>query len=135
SHQNETILVAQINVLNCPSDGNNPSITFTMTDGRMVLEGYTSYPNNIGTILFNNGGMFDGPAYRLAMPAQGGVVTLGSVIDGTSNTTLFSEWVRGKNEPVAGMSNGLHQTYNVNAPYATAPTTNTFVHPPHYLDA
>src|SRR5947209_5421105 len=76
SHQNETILVAQVNVLNCPSDTNDPSVAWVMSNGVAVPEGYTSYPNNIGTILFNNGGTFDGPAYRLAMPSEGGAVTL-----------------------------------------------------------
>jgi prepilin-type N-terminal cleavage/methylation domain-containing protein/prepilin-type processing-associated H-X9-DG protein len=135
SHENETILVAQINVLNCPSDANNPSVTWTMASGQSVPEGYTSYPNSIGTILFNNGGVFDGPAYRMAMPSEGGLVTLASVTDGTSNTAMFSEWVRGKNEPVGSMTNGLHQTYKTLAPYVMAPTTNTYVNPMNYLNA
>jgi prepilin-type N-terminal cleavage/methylation domain-containing protein/prepilin-type processing-associated H-X9-DG protein len=132
---NGTVLIAQINVLNCPSDANNPSVTFTMPDGSSPPEGYTSYPNNIGTILFNNNGTFDGPAYRMAMPTQGGVVTLATVIDGTSNTALFSEFVRGKNQPTTSMTSGTFQTYKTNSPYVSAPTTNTFVPPASYLTA
>jgi prepilin-type N-terminal cleavage/methylation domain-containing protein/prepilin-type processing-associated H-X9-DG protein len=132
THQNETVLVAQLNVFNCPSDGNMPSVSWTMSNGAAVPEGYTSYPNNIGTILFNNGGAFDGPAYRLALPAEGATVTLAAVIDGTSNTALYSEWVRGK----GGSSDfGLHQTYTIGAPYSTAPTMNTYVPPLSYLNA
>ncbi len=132
THQNETVLILQVNVLNCPSDGNSPSISWTMTNGSSVPEGYTSYPNNIGTLLFNNNGMFDGPAYRMAQPAEGGLVTLASVTDGTSNTAIFSEWVRGTN---GSTSPGLHQTYQMGAPYTTAPTTNTYVDPTNYLNA
>jgi prepilin-type N-terminal cleavage/methylation domain-containing protein/prepilin-type processing-associated H-X9-DG protein len=135
SHENETVLVAQINVLNCPSDANNPSVSWTMADGRSLPEGYTSYPNNVGTILFNNGGTFDGPAYRLAQPSEGGVVTLATVTDGTSNTAIYSEWVRGKNQTTGGFTDGPHQTYKVGAPYAAAPTTNTYVNPINYLNA
>jgi prepilin-type N-terminal cleavage/methylation domain-containing protein/prepilin-type processing-associated H-X9-DG protein len=132
SHQNETILVAQLNVFNCPSDGNNPSVAWTMTNGTSVPEGYTSYPNNIGTLLFNNGGAFDGPAYRMALPSEGPTITLSAVTDGTSNTALWSEWVRGKG---GSTDFGLHQTYSMGAPYTTAPTTNTFVNPMNYLNA
>ena len=134
THQNETVLVSQLSVLNCPSDANDPSTTWTMTTA-VLPEGYTSYPNNIGTILFNNGGMFDGPAYRMAIPTEGGVVTLASITDGTSNTTLYSEWVRGKNQTTGTYTDGPHQTYKVGAPYVTAPTTNTYVNPLNYLTA
>jgi prepilin-type N-terminal cleavage/methylation domain-containing protein/prepilin-type processing-associated H-X9-DG protein len=131
SHQNETVLVAQVNVLNCPSDANNPNQTWTMTNGTTVQTGYTSYPNNIGTILFNNGGMYDGPAYRLAATTEGGVVTLASVTDGTSNTAIWSEWVRGKG---GSSDEGLHQTYSMGAPYQ-APSTSAYVAPQLYLNA
>jgi prepilin-type N-terminal cleavage/methylation domain-containing protein/prepilin-type processing-associated H-X9-DG protein len=130
--QNGTVLVAQINVFNCPSDGNSPSVSFTLSTGASVPEGYSSYPNNIGTILFNNAGAFDGPAYRLALPSEGGVVALSSIIDGTSNTAIWSEWVRGKG---GSTDFGLHQTYSMGAPYTTAPTTNTYVAPINYLNA
>jgi prepilin-type N-terminal cleavage/methylation domain-containing protein/prepilin-type processing-associated H-X9-DG protein len=131
SHQNETILVAQINVLNCPSDANVPSISWTMTNGTAVPEGYTSYPNSIGTIVFNNGGAFDGPAYRMAMPTEGGVVTMASVTDGTSNTAMWSEWVRGRG---GSTDFGLHQTYATGAPYQN-PSTTAYVNPQLYLNA
>jgi prepilin-type N-terminal cleavage/methylation domain-containing protein/prepilin-type processing-associated H-X9-DG protein len=131
--QNATILVAQINVLNCPSDANNPSVSFAMPNGSSLPEGYTSYPNNIGTILFNNGGTFDGPAYRMGLASEGGVVTLATVTDGTSNTALYSEFIRGQNQTT--FTNGLFQTYKMNTPYDMAPTTNTFVPTINYMNA
>ena len=88
----------------CPSDANVPVGT-TSVNGVSRQIGYTSYPNNIGTLYFNNN-RFDGPAYRLA--AADGIVTIATVIDGTSNTVIWSEWVRGKNNQG---SRGLHQTY------------------------
>jgi prepilin-type N-terminal cleavage/methylation domain-containing protein/prepilin-type processing-associated H-X9-DG protein len=133
--QNGTVLVAQISVLNCPSDGNQPSVSFTLSTGVSAPEGYTSYPNNIGTILFNNNGTFDGPAYRLAQPTEGGIVTLATVTDGTSNTALYSEYIRGMNQPATNLTAGLFQTYKMNAPYAAAPTTNTYVPTINYFNA
>ncbi len=128
--QNETLLTAQINTFLCPSDANIPNGLWTMKNGTGTRqEGYASYPNNIGTLYFNNGGNFDGPAYRLAYPSEGPTLTLASITDGTSNTAIFSEFVRGKN----GSTNfGLHQTFLTPT---TLPTSNTYVNPINYLNA
>jgi prepilin-type processing-associated H-X9-DG protein len=81
-------------------------------------QGYGSYPNNIGTIFTNNGGKHDGPAYHMGTPAQGGTITMARIKDGTSNTAIFSEWIRGRN---VGTSSGLSQVYFASVPF---PTTN-----------
>jgi prepilin-type processing-associated H-X9-DG protein len=72
--------------------------------------GYTSYPNSIGTTYNNNGGRIDGPGYIMGptTTSYGPTVTLANLVDGTSNTVMFSEWIRGKN---ASPTDGLHQTY------------------------
>jgi hypothetical protein len=93
--------------------------------------GYTSYPNNIGTIARNNGGSFDGPAYIMGAQlstasAQGGTITLASITDGTSNTVIFSEWIRGRADTT---SKGLHQIMVSSTAY---PSTNTYVVPSLY---
>ena len=85
--------VMQINVFNCPSDGERafraeaepraPSIT--------ALLGYSSYTNNIGTVYTNNGGRFDGPAYKMGDTSHSTPPTLASITDGTTNTVIFSE--------------------------------------------
>src|SRR5262249_43258955 len=128
--QNETILVTQINTLLCPSDGNVPIGTRTMSNGTGASQiAYSNYPNNIGTIYRNNGGVFDGPAYIIGQPATGGTVTLASITDGTSNTVSLSEFVRGKNGTT---SLGLHQVYSMPIAF---PTANTFVPLITYLNA
>src|SRR4051794_2713188 len=128
--QNETILVLQVNTLLCPSDGNVPIGSRTMSNGTGALQiGYTSYPNNIGTLYRNNGGTFDGPAYVIGQTATGGTVTLASITDGTSNTVIFSEWVRGMNGTT---STGLHQVYSMPMAF---PTANTYVPLTTYLTA
>ncbi len=129
--QNDTILTTQINTFVCPSDGNIPTYSYTLKNGNGSAQiGYTSYPNSLGTIVSNNGNSFDGPAYIMGPQlntalAQGGTVTLASITDGTSNTVIFSEWVKGKADTTS--INGLGQVlvsstaYSATAPY-TLPT-------------
>src|SRR5262249_44953416 len=94
----------------CPSDGNIPVGNYTFKNGVTGArqQGYGSYPNNIGTVMNNNGNRFDGPAYVIGAPANGPTVHFASITDGLSNTAMFSEWIRGRNEV---LSKGLHQIY------------------------
>jgi prepilin-type processing-associated H-X9-DG protein len=134
--QNDTILTTQINAFVCPSDANIPTFQYTMLNGGGSKQvGYTNYPNNIGTITSNNGGQLDGPAYIMGAPlnptgAQGGTVTLASITDGTSNTVIFSEWIKGRADTVS--TTGLHQILVSSTAY---PSTNTFVLPTLYSSA
>ena len=123
---NFTVRTLTIGTFLCPSDGNVP--TGVTPSGQYPAGatarqiGYTSYPNNIGTTYNNNGGQIDGPAYIMGptTTGYGPTVTLANIIDGTSNTAIFSEWVRGKN---GSSSLGLDQTFVS----GTAFTTGTFV--------
>ena len=124
--QNDTIVTTQINSFICPSDANIPTYSYTLVNGTGARQiGFTNYPNNIGTIYRNNGGSYDGPAYMLESSlntnsAQGGVVTLSAITDGTSNTVMFSEWVKGKGIATPG----LNMVYNNNISF---PSANTYV--------
>jgi prepilin-type N-terminal cleavage/methylation domain-containing protein/prepilin-type processing-associated H-X9-DG protein len=122
--ENLTVSVTSVNAFNCPSDGNNPGVNngpkqnFPPPNGPLVAEGQTNYGNNTGTNPTLNGGKFDGPAYAIENPSLGPPVTLAGVTDGTSNTAMFSEWVKGKGTGVngavgaAGISgDGLNMTY------------------------
>jgi prepilin-type N-terminal cleavage/methylation domain-containing protein/prepilin-type processing-associated H-X9-DG protein len=103
---NFTVRILQVNAFLCPSDTNIPNGTTTV--GNMTGQpGYHSYPNNIGTFARNNGVMYDGPTYELNANF-GGVVSLASITDGTSNTAIFSEFVRGRDIAAA---DGIFQIY------------------------
>jgi prepilin-type N-terminal cleavage/methylation domain-containing protein/prepilin-type processing-associated H-X9-DG protein len=108
--QNDTLVTTQINSFLCPSDGNVPVGTYTFKNGVTGARqtGYGSYANNIGTVMNNFGNQFDGPAYVLGIGSYGPTVTLAAITDGTSNTAMFSEWIRGKN---ITSSQGLYQIY------------------------
>ncbi len=92
---NATVVVTNLNVYNCPSDGNTPNVQFNVPGQGNRPQGTTNYGNNIGVCRSFSGGRIDGPAYVMGMPAYGPVVTLASVTDGTSNTAIFSEWIKG----------------------------------------
>jgi prepilin-type N-terminal cleavage/methylation domain-containing protein/prepilin-type processing-associated H-X9-DG protein len=102
---NSTARTTRLAFLICPSDANIPSSNLA-TYGQV---GYTSYPNNIGTIFCNNGGQFDGPAYQANNTGSyGAIVRIASITDGTSNTAMFSEYVMGTHKLATG---GLHQVW------------------------
>jgi prepilin-type N-terminal cleavage/methylation domain-containing protein/prepilin-type processing-associated H-X9-DG protein len=96
----------------CPSDGNNPSTSLTLGT-QTFTPGYNSYPNNIGTFASESGanpGTVDGPAYYAGATAPTSTkVTMASITDGTSNTVIFSEFVRGRGAGTLG--NGTFQIY------------------------
>jgi prepilin-type N-terminal cleavage/methylation domain-containing protein/prepilin-type processing-associated H-X9-DG protein len=105
SAQNTTIHNVQVKSFQCPSDGNDPGSP----------TGDTNYPNNVGLTRAIAGssstGPLDGPAYKMGQAPENSVVTLASVTDGTSNTVVFSEWIKGKNSGTT--RGGLDQVYNV----------------------
>jgi prepilin-type N-terminal cleavage/methylation domain-containing protein/prepilin-type processing-associated H-X9-DG protein len=135
--ENLTLSLTSVNAFNCPSDGNNPGVNkgpqqpFPPPNGPLAPEGQTNYGNNTGTTPNLNGGKFDGPAYAIDNPSLGPVVTVASVTDGTSNTVIFSEWVKGKgtggNSAVNSATlsgDGLHMIYT--APMAWNAATVSF---------
>jgi prepilin-type processing-associated H-X9-DG protein len=102
---NSTIHATQVQSFRCPSDGNDP--------GSPTAD--TNYPNNVGLTRAIAGssstGPLDGPAYKMGQVPENSVVTLASVTDGTSNTAVFSEWIKGKNSGTT--RGGLDQVYNI----------------------
>ena len=97
-YPNSTVYRTVVNTFLCPSDGNNPG--YQRPSGTPVAS--SNYGNNIGTCLSFNGGIFDGPAYFVDDTKYGGVVGLASITDGTSNTAIWSEYIKGKTPPSAG---------------------------------
>ncbi|WP_165071340.1 DUF1559 family PulG-like putative transporter [Paludisphaera rhizosphaerae] len=90
---NWTVRVFQTASFICPSDQYQPSGTSTL-NGMSATVGSHCYPNNMGTWTAFNGGQFDGPAYQLGS-TRSKLITLASIVDGTSGTVILSEFVRG----------------------------------------
>lgn len=100
--ENATNLTTLVSTFLCPSDANIPAGLYNGSGLEPRQIAYTSYPNNLGTILTNHAGRFDGPAYYMGageptpLP-MAATVTLATITDGTSSTALWSEMVRGTN--------------------------------------
>ena len=112
SGASNTAQAIQLSTMLCPSDGNNPGSTVSV-NGVSVQAAYASYHNNDGTFIYNNFENFDGPAYDLGVAKYGPTITLANITDGTSNTAMFSEMIRGKNDN--GASQGKWQIYTMSA--------------------
>jgi prepilin-type N-terminal cleavage/methylation domain-containing protein len=108
---NNTAQTIQLNTILCPSDGNVPGGSVTL-NGVSVQVAYHSYPNNMGLFIYNHGETFDGPAYYMGTSKYGPTLNLASITDGTSNTVMFSEFVRGRND--GGVSLGKWEIYTAN---------------------
>jgi prepilin-type N-terminal cleavage/methylation domain-containing protein/prepilin-type processing-associated H-X9-DG protein len=94
---NTTLQTVQISIFNCPSDANIPNPSYN----------FASYANTLGNFPNFNSGTFDGPAYYIgtvSIPicpsgtntSAMGPVTFASIVDGTSNTAMFSEVSKGR---------------------------------------
>jgi prepilin-type N-terminal cleavage/methylation domain-containing protein/prepilin-type processing-associated H-X9-DG protein len=116
-----TVLTMQINSFLCPSDQNpGSSGTYAFASGNKLV-GASNYPSNVGLNRRINGAptnnpnagnwQENGPGY-LASNWDGignRVVTINSFTDGTSNTAIFSEWVKGS--ATSPGKNGLGEVY------------------------
>ena len=109
------------------NDGNDPNLTAGSAKIAVFLcpsdnavghpDPYASpsnYPNNAGLARFYNGYECDGPAWYLGTDSNlKRVQSLASVTDGTSNTAIFSEFVKGSGRGISSTSkNGVGMYYS-----------------------
>jgi prepilin-type N-terminal cleavage/methylation domain-containing protein/prepilin-type processing-associated H-X9-DG protein len=103
---NGTVMSTKLATLLCPSDPNPGDIRPINATYAPGVVGCTNYPTNMGTEPNLTGGVLNGPAWYLGGdPYVGKRLTLASVTDGTSNTVVFSEWIKGRsglNQPGPG---------------------------------
>jgi prepilin-type N-terminal cleavage/methylation domain-containing protein/prepilin-type processing-associated H-X9-DG protein len=92
---NTTVIATAIAGYLCPSDS-NPGSTGNLAGGYAVPITCVNYAINAGTNRVYSGGATNGVAWWLGGHIGYGCrINLASVADGTSNTALFSEWVKG----------------------------------------
>jgi len=116
---NGTALCAQVASFLCPSDGQpgragNSQIYVGQNQTTPPSTAVGSYPTNIGLHRGYNGWVPNGPAYISSN--WDGVfsrrVSLETFTDGTSNTVIFSEWIRGTGVDPAISKDGLGMVYS-----------------------
>jgi len=122
-----TVLCTQINSFLCPSDpypGTSGTFTF---NGNTKLVGAFSYPANMGLnrrISNNNSWIPNGPNY-VASNWDGAMkrnVGLSMFVDGTSNTVIYSEWIKGQAVGTGSARDGLGEVYNLGVDSGSIPT-------------
>ena len=104
-----TALTNEIKSFLCPSDP-NPGALDNIGWGQGKRIGVNNYPHNIGTNRRLNNWRMNGTGY-IASTWDGALkptVSLQTFQDGTSNTALMSEWVKGK---TSMDQDGLHMVY------------------------
>jgi prepilin-type N-terminal cleavage/methylation domain-containing protein/prepilin-type processing-associated H-X9-DG protein len=128
-----TVLISTISSFLCPSDGNPGGSGQMVVGGRSKLVGSLSYPVNIGLNRRITGGVPDsswklnGPNY---VPGWDGAVNtptnLTTFQDGTSNTAIFSEWIKGPASGYPPPKQGLAVVYNLGQNSNAFPTDIQF---------
>jgi prepilin-type N-terminal cleavage/methylation domain-containing protein/prepilin-type processing-associated H-X9-DG protein len=116
-----TVLVTTIASLLCPSDANPGSSGLFAVGGLNRLVAASNYPCNIGLNRRINGGRADlnwklnGPNYVASSwdSTVNQTTNLTTFQDGTSNTAIFSEWIKGQAVPTGASQNGLLEVYNL----------------------
>jgi prepilin-type N-terminal cleavage/methylation domain-containing protein/prepilin-type processing-associated H-X9-DG protein len=93
---NTTVMSTAIPGYLCPSDA-NPGSTENLAGGFTVPVTAVNYAVNGGTNRQNTGGVTNGTAWWIGgNPYFGAVVRIAGILDGTSNTAGFGEWVKGR---------------------------------------
>jgi prepilin-type N-terminal cleavage/methylation domain-containing protein/prepilin-type processing-associated H-X9-DG protein len=116
-----TVLVTTIASFLCPSDGNPGSSGTFLVGGQERLVGASNYACNIGLNRRIDGGRPDatwklnGPNYVASRwdTSVNQTTDLNTFQDGTSNTAIFSEWIKGQAVPTGLSRNGLLEVYNL----------------------
>jgi len=120
---NASATANQINSFLCPSDTELSNLTQFYFNGKGQYVGRTNYPINVGTNPYSAGGSTNGPASFPTFTARLGPnpstnplqaeapVSLASFTDGTSNTAIYSEFLRGDGIPPGQGKEGLLNTY------------------------
>jgi prepilin-type processing-associated H-X9-DG protein len=113
-----TVLTSAIASFLCPSDGNPGTSGTFAVGGRSKLVGALSYPVNIGLNRRITGNIPDsswklnGPNYVAGWDGAVNTPTnLTTFQDGTSNTAIFSEWIKGPATGTPAPKQGLALVY------------------------
>jgi prepilin-type processing-associated H-X9-DG protein len=110
---NMTVSTMDIKAFICPSDPNPGSTESFGWPQMQKAPGANNYPHNVGLNRYLNNWRMNGPTY-VATNWDGALkptTNIASFVDGTSNTAIFSEWVKGWGDPGTNRD-GLGMVYS-----------------------
>ena len=130
-----TVLTLQIAAFLCPSDANRGSSGTFFIAGDNKLVGASNYACNIGMNRRIDGGVADrswrlnGPNYVASSwdKTVNDTTNMATFRDGSSNTAIFSEWIKGQGVPTGRANNGLAEVYNLGENSNFFPTDYQFM--------
>jgi len=134
-----TVLATTISSFLCPSDGNPGSSGTFSVGGVNKLVGASNYPCNIGLNRRITGNTFgrpvvdnwelNGPNYVASSwdTTMSRTTDMATFQDGTSNTAIFSEWIKGQAVATGSSKNGLLEVYNLGQNSNAFPTDYQFM--------
>jgi prepilin-type processing-associated H-X9-DG protein len=108
-----TVATTHIKSFLCPSDPNPENSGTLGWKGQTRQVGWNSYPYNIGLNRHINNWRMNGPGY-VASTWDGTLkrsVSLMDFVDGTNNTAVFSEWVKGSGVGLGSGTDVLSMVY------------------------
>ncbi len=119
-----TVLTTQVAAFLCPSDFHPGSSATFPVNGVNRLVGSSSYASNIGLNRRLTGWVLNGPNYVASNwdPNVNSTTTLAKFQDGTTNTVIFSEWIKGEAVPTRAAKDGLSEIYNLGGNSNTYPS-------------
>ncbi len=116
---NGTAICTQVAAFLCPSDtmpGRASNSQVIVGQPNQPFTSVSNYPSNLGLSRGYNQWIPNGPTYISSDwdSAMKGTVAIRSFVDGTSNTAIFSEWIKGSGTDPAQAStpDGLSMVYN-----------------------
>jgi len=138
---NGTAITAQVSSFLCPSDPNPGRASNSQVVVGQIGTKYTAvcnYPSNFGLNRAYNNWLANGPTYVISSwdGAFKTTVSLNNFVDGTSNTAIFGEWVKGSGVPPSNGpdKNTLGMVYGTGGNVPGAPSSPQPYNPSYQND-
>lgn len=119
-NMNYTVWSMKVSAFICPSDTNRGNVNNEGVPGGTANPASSNYPNNHGLDRYFTNWRPNGPSYTPStwdgVFNEAGAIKLRDVADGTANTAMWSEWIKGHGRtkgPNGFLFNSLEEIYGI----------------------